>query len=140
MRRVDVSYALITNEGNDQVLMVRNVHSSTWSLPGGAVENEETLATAAVREAKEETGLDVELLGICAINECIFEGKGEHAVFVTFKARVIDGEPTITRPREIGQIKWMHIDEADQLMPYYKGGLRKLIAADVIPYNYQGRQ
>jgi 8-oxo-dGTP diphosphatase len=97
------------------------------------------LSTAAVREAKEETGLDVELLGICAINECIFESKGEHAVFVTFKARVINGDLQITRPREIGEIRWMNIDEADQLMPYYKGGFKKLIDADFIPYNFQGR-
>jgi ADP-ribose pyrophosphatase YjhB (NUDIX family) len=40
----------------------------SWSLPGGKLENGETLARALVREMKEETGLDVEpgrLLYVC---------------------------------------------------------------------------
>ncbi len=32
-----------------------------WGLPGGALELDEDLATCAIREAKEETGLDVAL-------------------------------------------------------------------------------
>ncbi|WP_156889592.1 hypothetical protein [Paenibacillus harenae] len=32
--RVDVAYSLITNEEQDKVLIVRNIHSSSWSLPG----------------------------------------------------------------------------------------------------------
>ncbi len=140
MNRVDVAYVLITNEVQDKVLMVRNIHSSSWSLPGGAVEVEESWSAAAIREAKEETGLNVELLGICAINECIFEENGVHAIFVTFKARVINGEAMITRPHEIAEIKWVDIAKANQLMPYYIGGFKAIIEAQVISYNDQGRQ
>ncbi|MFD0717697.1 NUDIX hydrolase [Paenibacillus sp. GCM10027626] len=140
MIRIDVAYSLITTEDKNKILMVRNIHSSSWSLPGGAVEIEESLSEAAIREAKEETGLDVELSGICAVNECIFQGKGEHAVFVTFKAKVKSGKEKITRPHEIAEIKWVDIEEADRLMPYYIGGFKALIEREAIPYNNQGRR
>ncbi|MDF2652235.1 MAG: phosphohydrolase [Paenibacillus sp.] len=140
MSRIDVAYSLITNEDKNKVLMVRNIDSSSWSLPGGAVETEESLSEAAIREANEETGLDVELFGICAVNECIFEGSGDHVIFVTFKAKVKSGEEKITRSHEIAEIKWVDIDEADQLMPYYIGGIKALIENEAIPYNNQGRR
>jgi ADP-ribose pyrophosphatase YjhB (NUDIX family) len=48
----------------DRVLLVKRANEplkGEWSLPGGAVEIGETLAGALVREAREETGLDVEV-------------------------------------------------------------------------------
>ncbi|WP_053373981.1 NUDIX hydrolase [Paenibacillus sp. FJAT-27812] len=140
MYRVDVAYALITNEEKDRVLIVRNIHTSSWSLPGGAVEINESWSSAAVREAKEETGLAVELLGICAINECFFEEKNEHVVFATFKAKAVSTDVLITRPHEIAEVKWADLNEANQKMPYYKGGLQRLIESEAIPYGFQGKQ
>jgi 8-oxo-dGTP diphosphatase len=45
------------------VLVERQKPPYGWALPGGFVEYGETLEEAAVREAKEETGLTVDLLG-----------------------------------------------------------------------------
>ena len=44
------------------ILVERKNEPRGWALPGGMVEYGESLETAAVREAKEETGLDVRLL------------------------------------------------------------------------------
>ena len=56
---------IIEIEGKGLVLIERALppFEGEWALPGGFVEVGETLEQAAVREAKEETCLDVELLG-----------------------------------------------------------------------------
>jgi ADP-ribose pyrophosphatase YjhB (NUDIX family) len=53
---------LIIEYNRGIVLIKRKNPPEGWALPGGFVEYGESLEAAAVREAKEETGLDVELL------------------------------------------------------------------------------
>lgn len=91
MRRVDVVYTLLLNEDETKILMVKNHSRNAWTLPGGAVEQGETLETAAIREAKEETGLDVEIGGVVAVNEGLFTELGQHVVFVTFRGQITGG-------------------------------------------------
>jgi ADP-ribose pyrophosphatase YjhB (NUDIX family) len=63
---VPAASAIVTNqEGN--ILLQRRSDNDLWALPGGAMEVGETIGETAVREVKEETGLDVEpeyLVGI----------------------------------------------------------------------------
>jgi len=56
--KVGVNVAIL-KEG--RVLLTRRKDFGVWCLPGGHVDQEESLAQAAVREAAEETGLDVQL-------------------------------------------------------------------------------
>ena len=69
---------------NGQVVLVKHVYEPYWYIPGGAVERDETLETAARREAREETGAaleDLELFGIYTNQE---RGKSDHiAVFLS---------------------------------------------------------
>jgi len=83
MIRVDVVYALIYKEKENKILMVHN-KGSGWSLPGGAVEEGETLEQAVIREVKEETNLTIEAGEIVAVNEAMFKERGHHALFITF--------------------------------------------------------
>ena len=53
---------IIIETGDGIVLIERKNPPHGWALPGGFVDYGETLETAAVREAKEETGLDVHLV------------------------------------------------------------------------------
>ncbi|WP_445486896.1 NUDIX hydrolase [Niallia sp. 03133] len=40
-----------------------------WELPGGQVEQGETIKEAVLREVKEETGIDIELLKFCGVSQ-----------------------------------------------------------------------
>ena len=50
-----------------KVLLQRRGDSNKWGFPGGAIELGETPQMAAIREAKEETGLDVEIVKIIGV-------------------------------------------------------------------------
>ena len=47
------------SHGNIQILLIKHVNSGHWSFPKGHTEGEETEAETALREIKEETGIDV---------------------------------------------------------------------------------
>ncbi|MBU7592766.1 NUDIX hydrolase [Metabacillus halosaccharovorans] len=116
MKRVDVTYVLLFDEQEKNVLMVKNKgdNFSYYTLPGGAVEPEETLEEAAIREVKEETGLDVEVNGVFTVSEAFFEERGHHAIFFTFRGKIIGGEINISMPEEIEEITWMDAQEAEE--------------------------
>lgn len=72
-----------------QVLLIQRQDLKIWALPGGAIESGESVAQAAIREVREETGLEVELtrlVGLYARPQWI--GSTHSAIFA---ARPIGG-------------------------------------------------
>ena len=53
----------IINPENKKILLVKHKKNRKWTQPGGHIEYDETPEDAALREAYEETGLRVKLLG-----------------------------------------------------------------------------
>jgi ADP-ribose pyrophosphatase YjhB (NUDIX family) len=73
----------------------------------------ETLEEAAIREVKEETVLDVEKDGVFSVSEAFFEERGHHAIFFTFRGKIIGREITISMPEEIEEITWIDSQKAE---------------------------
>jgi len=91
----------------DRILLTQRDDFETWILPGGGVEEGESVAQAAIRETKEETGLDVELtrvVGIYFRKSRIFD---DHIVL--FAARPAGGQIRC-QPGETIAVEWFPFD------------------------------
>ena len=92
---------VITNDEKDKILMVRQHHEDRdiWMVPGGGIEEGENSIEAAVREAKEETGLDIEIVGVAWHIEEVSPERGQR--FVNYMlGEVIGGELGLGRDPE----------------------------------------
>ena len=58
--------AFVLDDSN-RVLLIRRTDNSLWAIPGGAQDFGEYIAQTAVRETKEETGVDIEVTGLVGI-------------------------------------------------------------------------
>jgi 8-oxo-dGTP diphosphatase len=84
-----------------EVLLIERVQGALagyWSLPGGHIEPGETARSAALREVREETGIEAELVGLVDVHEVILRQSGDtltaHYLIVVFCGRWTAGAPT----------------------------------------------
>ena len=88
--------AVVFNE-KDEVLLIRRgkePHYGRWMVPGGTLEWGETLEQAAVREVREETGIEIRIETFVEIIEAITPGEnGFHFVIMDYAATAISGTP-----------------------------------------------
>ncbi|KAL4916229.1 NUDIX hydrolase domain-like protein [Aspergillus aurantiobrunneus] len=86
--------------------------AGTWALPGGHLEFNETFEECAVRELKEETGLDIEDVQFLTVTNDIMPQDGKHYITVFVGARVKAGqEPEILEPNKCVEWRWVSWEE-----------------------------
>jgi ADP-ribose pyrophosphatase YjhB (NUDIX family) len=82
-----------------KVLLVRRARTpgrGFYSLPGGRVEFGESLHTALHREVREETGLEIEIVGLAGWREVLPSASGGgHYLIMSFAARWAGREPIL---------------------------------------------
>ncbi|MHA7966729.1 NUDIX hydrolase [Paenibacillus sp. CAU 1782] len=78
--------AIVLNEKNE-LLLIKGPRRG-WEMPGGQVEIGESLSQAAIRETKEESGIDIEIIKFCGI----FQNVGNSICNTLFLAKAIGGE------------------------------------------------
>lgn len=84
----------------DTVLLVQRAkgpRAGIWSLPGGHIEPGETAREAAIRELREETGVEAEILGLADVHDVIYRDAhgavSVHYVLTVYWGRWAAGEP-----------------------------------------------
>ncbi|MES2861372.1 MAG: NUDIX hydrolase [Pseudomonadota bacterium] len=80
----------------DEVLLIRRgkrPRQGEWSLPGGRIEPGERGMDAALRELREETGVEARLVGLIDVVDGIFPDAGRHYVLIDYAAEWLSGDP-----------------------------------------------
>jgi ADP-ribose pyrophosphatase YjhB (NUDIX family) len=120
--RVEGANVFVT-DGEGRILVVKPTYAREWMLPGGRVERGETPHAAAVREAREETGLEVALDRLLLV-----DARHARDTSFIFAGRVINGE---LEPQlgEIAEVGWLARDEIartsrrlDRLLEFVENG------------------
>ncbi len=113
MKTEFASKAIITRNG--KILVLRKsrddpVSGNRWEFPGGRIELGETPEQCLLREVKEETGLEIEIIKpIKAWTFFPFTNNETQLVGVTFLCRHISGEVKLTE--EHTEFKWLSPEE-----------------------------
>ncbi len=105
MARLAVNIAVI-HQG--RILLTQREDFETWVLPSGGVEEGESLAQAAIRETKEETGLDVELTRLVGVYSRL--GDWIPGYMVLFAAKPVGGEIKCQEGETIA-VEWFAFDQ-----------------------------
>ena len=107
--------ALIIRDG--KILFQRRADNGKWGLVGGLLEMNETYEEAALREIREETGLEVKLdsfLGIYHNHNMVWSnGDAAHVISAMFTAGIVSGEPRIDE--ESYELRFFGKDELPEL-------------------------
>lgn len=123
----------------DQVLMVRrspgDTNAGIWELPGGHIDPGESVLEAAVREVREETGLEVEILSNLATGSHVaFFDMGTSGKWgVVVAARVVGGELNL-KLDEHDAFEWV---APHDLMARFNQETRETLADRTYPYMAQ---
>ena len=87
--------ALVLVQQDDSSLLIQEAkpaYRGRWFLPGGRLEVRELLADAAVREAREESGIEVRLQGLMCIDQLLADsGEVPNRLRFVFRAEAVGG-------------------------------------------------
>lgn len=106
-----VSAATIVINENNEILLIKGPRRG-WEMPGGQVEEGESLKEAAIRETKEESGIDIEIIKFCGI----FQNVNRSICNTLFLAKPIGGELTTT-PESL-EVGFFPIEQALEMVTF----------------------
>ncbi len=105
------SASVIVRNSSDDLLLLRRSDSGRWTIPTGGLKKNETLTRCAIRECREETGLDIEILALVGVFSdprhvsAHADGEVRQPVNACFAGRVIGGDLAISD--EATEVAWV---------------------------------
>lgn len=110
-----VSVVVFNKENKILLVRHRKGNRRYWVLPGGRLEYGESFEECAVRELKEETGLDVEFERFLFLSEAIAPDRTRHIVNIFIKAKVIGGTIKVGDEPVLAGADFVTIEELESL-------------------------
>jgi 8-oxo-dGTP diphosphatase len=123
-----------------RVLLVKHTSHAFWLLPGGRLDEGESLVDCVIREFREETGLRIRCQGPIFLGDFI-SGK-KHVVDVIFRVALPDSQESLPRIRVgddagLADARWFPVQEAPEVGPPPLGDL--LARTGFVPEDVWGR-
>ncbi|MDJ1138278.1 NUDIX hydrolase [Streptomyces iconiensis] len=137
-----VAASAVVTDAQGRVVLQRRADSGLWALPGGAMEPADSLPGAAVREVREETGLEVEITGLVGTYTdprhiiAYSDGEVRRQFNVCFTARLLGG--SLTASEESTEVRFVPADEIASLPMHHTQRLRLQHFAERRPTPYLG--
>jgi 8-oxo-dGTP pyrophosphatase MutT (NUDIX family) len=108
-----VNVVVVNDSG--QILLIKRSDNDNWALPGGAIDLGESMTQAGIRETREETGVDCEIVGLVGIytdpkHVILYTSNGEarQEFSIVLTAKPIGGQPTPSD--ESTYVRWVDPD------------------------------
>lgn len=135
-----VAASAVVTDADGRVLLQRRRDNDLWALPGGAMDMSDSLPGTAVREVKEETGLDVEITGLVGTYTdprhviAYSDGEVRRQFNVCFTGRVVGG--TLAISGESTELRFVAPEELDLLPMHHTQRLRvrHFLERRAVPY------
>jgi 8-oxo-dGTP diphosphatase len=99
---------LLVDENARVLLTLRNCppEAGCWSIVGGKVDFLETLEQCAVRESREEVGLEIRLVRLLCVTDHHLPHEGQHWVSPAYLGQVLAGEVRNCEPHKTREVSW----------------------------------
>jgi ADP-ribose pyrophosphatase YjhB (NUDIX family) len=105
--RVGVGVLLLDGLGR-VLLTLRKLppEADCWSILGGKLEFLEPLEDCAIREAREEAGVEIAVEHLLCVTDHRLPGEGQHWVSPAFLGRILAGEARNCEPHKTSDVRW----------------------------------
>lgn len=106
---------MIVNE-KDEILMVKESNSDTWSLPGGWCELYDSPSEAAFNEVSQEAGVDPKIIRLIGIlNRTPFKASGSVPEYVIIFEGAIDGKKFHSHTHETNDVRFFPLEKLPEI-------------------------
>jgi 8-oxo-dGTP diphosphatase len=108
-----VGVGVILLDSHSHVLLTLRIlppEAGCWSILGGKLDYLESLEHCAIREAREEAGVEIAIESLLCVTEHRLPAEHQHWISPAFLARILSGTPTNCEPHKTKDLRWFPLD------------------------------